>query len=338
MLGRRDFLKASTVVGVSAGAAGCAGRNEGLVVVPGEALTAQNMEAYLARLDGSMHAISTNPSPIPKLFPDVKFDKSDPVIKNGEELLRKNVRSLMLVGSFNDLPEEGRVYPGMQNRLFGGMNEMDEAMIGMHNAIKALTPTEQADIGRALKADPNLAMSIIGALDEQAAQSGISMERRVHMRSLAAQACARIKQSPSMFIDEYVAKTEKILNRPVDPEEIQRRLLASIGENEYFSLRDRSERYLERWRVAQSEDPASTDGSWVQKPNSAKIDRANTVLTVGGVLLGLGILVFVVAMVLVSGSGSGAIGGLFVATAGAVLALGGIVCLIVGAVMRARAS
>jgi hypothetical protein len=338
MLGRRDFLKASTVVGVSAGAAGCAGRNEGLLVVPGEALSVQNMEAYLARLDGSMHAISTHDSPIPKLFPEVKLDKSDPVIKNGEELLRKNVRSLMLVGSFHDLPEEGRAYPGMQNRLVKGMNEMDEAMIGMHNAIKALTPTERVEIGRALKADPNLAMSIVGALDAEAAQSGISMERRLHLRSLAAQACARIKQSPGMFIDEYVAKTEKIMNRPVDPEEIQRRLLATIGENEYFALRDRSDRYFERWQVAQSSDPAAAEGSWIQKPNNTKIERANTLLTVGGVLLGLGILVGVVAVMLISSGSSAAIPGMFVATAGALLAIGGIVCLIIGAVLRSRAS
>lgn len=337
MLGRRDFLKASTVVGVSAGAAGCAGKNEGLLVVPGEALSVQNMEAYLARLDGSMHTIKTAESVIPKAFPDTKFDKSDPVIKNGEDLLRKNVRSLMLVGSFSDLPEEGRAYPGMQNRLMQGMGEMDEAMIGMHNAIKALTPTEQVEISRALKADPDLGMKIIGALDAQAAQSGISMERRLHLRTLASQVCTRIKQSTSMFIDEYVTKTEKIMARPVDPEDIQRRLLATIGEKEFFALRDRNDRYVERWQIAQSSDPASADGSWVQKPNEAKMERANTVLTVGGVLLGIGVLVGVIAAVLISGN-STAIPGLFVATAGALLAIGGIVCLIVGAVMRARAS
>jgi len=335
MLGRRDFLKASTVVGVSAGAAGCAGRNEGLIVVPGEALSAQNMEAYLARLDGSMHAIATGESPIPRAFPEAKLDTSDPVIKNGEDLLRKNMRSLMLVGSFQDLPEEGRAYPGMQSRLFGGMREMDESMIGMHNAIKALTPTERVEIGRALKADPELGMAIIGALDAQAAQSGISMERRLHLRSLATQACSRIKQSTSMFIDEYVAKTEKIMARPVDPEDVQRRLLATLGENEYFALRDRHERYLEKWQIAQAADPASANGSWVQKPNNAKIERANTLLTVGGILLGLGILVFAVAALGITFEN---IAGLFVATAGALLSIGGLVLLIIGAVMRARAS
>lgn len=337
MLGRRDFLKASTVVGVGAGAAGCAGRNEGLVVVPGEALSVQNMEAYLAHLDGAMHTIKTEESSIPRIFPDVKLDKADPVIKNGEDLLRKNVRSLMLVGSFSDLPEEGRAYPGMQRRLIHGMNEMDDAMIGMHNAMKALTPTERVEIGRALKADPDLGMKIIGALDAQAAQSGISTERRLHLRTLASQACTRIKQSTSMFIDEYVAKTEKIMARPLDPDDIQRRLIASLGEKEFFALRDRHDRYVERWQIAQSGDPASADGSWVQKPNEAKLERASTVLTVGGILLGVGLLVGVISVLLIA-SNTYAIPGLFVATAGALLVIGGIVCLIVGAVMRARAS
>jgi hypothetical protein len=330
MLGRRDFLKTSTLVGVSAGAAGCAGRNEGLLVVPSETLSVQNMEAYLTQLDSSMHLISTGESPYPKVFPGKNFDKSDPVIKNGEDLLRKNLRSLMLVGSFHDLPEEGRVYPGMQKRIWGSMNEMDESMLGMYKAVKELTPTERVEIGRALRADPELGMKVIGALDEQAAQFGFSMERRTHLRSLAIQACGRIKQSSSMFIDEYVAKTEKIMARPLDPEEIQHRLLATMGETEFFALRDRHERYIERWQVAQS-----TNDSPLASQQKRKVERANTLLTVGGILLGLGIIVLAVGAFAITFT---SLEGLFVATAGALLSVGGIVLLIVGAVLRARAT
>ncbi len=337
MVGRRDFLKASTLVGMSAGAAACAGRNEGLLVVPGEALSTQSMENYLARLDQSMHLIKTTESPIPKLFPERKFDMSDPVFTRGEELLRKNVRSLLLVGSFQDLPEEGRVYPGMQNRIWDSMTEMDEAMLGMHNAVKALTPTERSEIGRAMREDPDLGMRILGAIDEEAARFGVSAERRMHMRTLGVQACGRIKQSSSMFIDEYVAKTEKIMARPMDAEDVQRRLMASLGEKEFFAFRDRHEEYLERWRVAQnSADPQATDGSASQNSQMAqKKKRGETLLTVGGILLGVGILVFAIAAIAISFSN---LEGLFVATAGALLAIGGLVILIIGAVLRARAS
>lgn len=331
MVGRRDFLKASTLAGVSAGALGCAGRNEGLLVVPGETLSVQNMEAYLARLDSSMHMIATAESPIPQFFPKGKFDKNDPVLKKGDELLRKNMRSLMLVGSFKDLPEEGRVYPGMQNRLWTSMNEMDEAMLGMHKAVKELTPTERVEIGRALKADPDLGMRIIGAIDEEAGKFGVSMERRMHLRSLAAQACARLKQSSTMFLDEYVTKTEKVMTRSLDPEDVQRQLMASIGEKEFFAMRDRHERYIERWQIAQaSTDPQSTNGSWIQKP--AQEIPGTGAIKVGAVLLGVGVLVFGLGAIMVA---AGNEVGLFVGTVGALLGIGGLITLIVGAIVRA---
>lgn len=335
MVDRRDFLKTSTLVGMSAGAAACAGRNEGLLVVPGEALSVQNMEAYLARLDQSMHMISTGESPVPKLFPTGTFDKSDSVIRKGDELLRKNLRSLLLVGSFKDLPEEGRAYPGMQDRIWDSMTEMDDAMRGMHNAIKDLTPTERVEISRALRADPDLGMRILGAIDEEAGKVGVAMERRMHLRALGTQACSRLKQSSSLFIDEYIAKTEKIIARPVDAEDVQRRLIATLGESEFFALRDRHENYMARWRMAQSA-PVSTDGSRTLDPQqAAKKQRGETLLTVGGVLLGLGILVFAVAALAITFQ---EIAGLFVATAGAALAVSGLVILIVGAAIRARAT
>jgi hypothetical protein len=250
MVGRRDFLKASTLASVGAGVVGCAGRGEGLIIAPASpSLTADDMDAYLARLDRSMNVIATGESPVPKLFPDKKFDMSDPVIKDGDALLRKNLRSLLLVGSFHDLPEEGRAYPGMQSRIWDGMAEMDEAMMGTQKAMLDLTPTERADIGRALKADPELGMRIVGALDNEAAALGMPMERRMHLRSLSAHVCARLKQSSSLAIDEYTTKAQKVMARPTEFEDVQRNLIAAIGESEFFALRDRNFEFVERWLI-----------------------------------------------------------------------------------------
>lgn len=329
MVDRREFLKASTLVGVGTAASACAGRNDSLIVVPPSTLTADDMEAYLARLDRSMHALATEPSPMGKVFPAKKFSTTDPVIKSGEDLLRSNLRSLLLVGSFRDLPEEGRAYPGMQNRLWDAMGEMDSAMRGMTKTLSDLTPTERADIGRALRDDPELGMRIIEAFDVEAEAQGLPMERRVHMRSLAVQAINRLKQSSSMFIDEYTTKTQKIITRAPTAEDVQRQLMATLGEEEFFALHNRNLAFQERWRVAQA---APTQyPAYGPPPAKPKESPGSTTITVGAILLGVGLVVFLISVAIGSG------GALFGATVGALLGLGGLITLIVGAVIRATA-
>jgi hypothetical protein len=323
MVDRREFLKASTLIGVGTAATACASRQSDLLIVPQSELTVGDMEAYLARLDRSMKAIAVNPPPVVKVFPEKKLSREDPFVKSGEDLMRKNLRSLLLVGSFHDLSEEGRAYPGMQARMFGAMGEMDEAMRGTHRALEALTPTERAEIGRALKADPELGMRIVETFDAECAVQGVPMERRMHLRSLGIQVTNRLRQSTTMFIDEYTRKTEKILSRPVDPEDMQRRLIASLGEEEFFALQRRNEKYVEKWRLAQA-DPAKGPAQAAQKD-----PPGSTAATVGAVLLGLGIVVILIGAI------AGDITGAFGITLGALLALGGLITLLVVAGMRA---
>lgn len=331
MVARREFLKASTLIGVGTAATACASRQSDLLILPPSELSVGDMEAYLARLDRSMNAIAVNPPTVVKVFPDKKWSREDPFVRSGEDLMRKNLRSLLLVGSFHDLSEEGRAYPGMQSRMLGAMGEMDEAMRGTHQALTALTPTERADIGRALKADPELGMRIVETFDAECAVQGVPMERRMHLRSLGIQVTNRLRQSATMFIDEYTRKTEKILNRPIDPEDMQRRLIASLGEEEFFALQRRNAMYVEKWRVAQA-----TPGNGATAQSSAqavqKDPPGSTAATVGAVLLGLGIIVLVVGAI------AGDITGAFGITIGALLALAGLITLIVAAGIRASKS
>lgn len=333
MFDRREFLKRSSLIGVGTAATACAGRHDELIIIPPSNMTVADMESYLARLDHSMNALATGPSPMTKIFPPQKFSTNDPVIKSGEDLLRKNLRSLLLVGSFQDLPEEGRAYPGMQARMWDAMTEMDEAMRGMHNSLRDMTPTQRADIGRALKADPDLGMRIIEAFDVEAAAQGVPMQRRMHMRSLAVQVTNRLKQSSAMFIDEYVTKTQKVLNRSTDPEEVQRHLLATLGQQEFFALRQRTSEYAERWRIAQAGSAATTsaNGQTLGKPKDPP--GANAMST-GGILLGVGVILLIVGILVSLVSIVGAFG----ATVGALLALGGLITYIVGASIRAAST
>lgn len=349
MVARREFLQATAFAGAGMGVAGCAGHNE-LVVAPAAALTALDMEGFLGRLDRSMNAIATGESPIPKLFPDKKLRMDNPVVKEGDKLLRKNMRSLLLVGSVHDLPEEGRAYPGVQSRLWNAMPEMDEAMLGTQKAMNDLTPTERADIGRALKEDPDLGMRIVGALDNDAATLGVPMERRLHLRSMAAHVCARLKQSSSLVIDEYTTKVQKIIDRPLTNEDFQRQMIAQLGEKGFFAMRDRQFAYAKRWTTDQGTSGGNWDNSgnltdspppMIKSPQPTPLKQEDDskpgmrAINVGAKLLGIGALTFLGGWILIFiGNPVTIVAGLGTATLGALLGIGGLITLIIGAIIR----
>ncbi|HVK66044.1 MAG TPA: hypothetical protein VM694_16290 [Polyangium sp.] len=325
---RRDFLKVGVIGGAgtaATGGLGCAGTT-GVAASPVMVVSPEEMDRFLARLDGNLDSLKTGDSPITSLFP--KLDATDSKVQKQDLLVRKTLRSLLLVGSFNDLPEEGRAHPGMQARMWNGMGEMDEAMLGMTSELEALTPTERADIGLRMRKDPGLGMRIVEAIDEDAAKVGISTERRLHLRSIAVEACARMKQSTPLLIDEYVTKVNKVVARPVTVADFERRLVAQMGEEAFFELRERTEAHARRWNVA-STGATANDGA-AQGPTAAKPhSRSNTVLAVGGILLGVGVLAMVIGGIFASG------GGIFAVTVGAILGIAGLITLIVGAVLRA---
>jgi hypothetical protein len=257
----------------------------------------------------------------------------------GQEVLRKTLRSLLLVGSFHDLPDEGRAHPGMQERMWRSMGEMDEAMLGLASALEGLTPTERADIGRALRDDPGLGMRIVEALDREASAQGVPMSRRLHLRAIAVEVTGRLRQSAPLLIDEYTGKVRKVAARHGSNEELERRLATQMGEAAFSAMRERTVAASARWNVAQA-------GGYVYvgptvgvapvysgpPPLTARQEKGNTVITVGAVLLGLGVVSATAGGVVVATGGP--LGAAIAITVGAIVGLGGLITLITGLIMR----
>src|SRR5262245_49663230 len=116
---RRNFLKAGVIAGssVGLGALGCGAVLEGMSAVPLPSLAelrALDMDGFLKNLDSSLGYIqstSTLESIVPR---DVIIQAhKDPRLSSAESVVRKTLRSMLLVGSFGDLPEAGRVHPGV---------------------------------------------------------------------------------------------------------------------------------------------------------------------------------------------------------------------------------
>src|SRR5262245_36904126 len=124
---RRSFLQMGAAAGISTVAgAGCGAAGEPRLGGFDPARM-PDMDAFLAQLDHSMGAIAKG-APLKEFFPS-------PPAHPHEKLVKKSLRSLLLVGSFRDLPEEARAHPEMQARMWGSMQEMDEAIFGMTHTL-----------------------------------------------------------------------------------------------------------------------------------------------------------------------------------------------------------
>ena len=250
---RRHFLGASAA-GAALGAAGCAG-GVGLLdagrggadpsaAMGGIPASLVDMEAFLARLDRGMSFLSTG-TPIEPLVPKpsaLQWEDRQGKKRDGEALFRKSLRSLFLVASFRDLPERDRLHPGMQSRMWGSLGEMDEAVLGVTEMLDSLTPAARVDLQQKLKRRPELGMRLGEELDTEAARAGLSLERRLHLRSMASQLTFRLKnQSASLLIDEYVGKVKKVTARQGSPAEVQRRLAAAMSQAAFFGAQVQTE-------------------------------------------------------------------------------------------------
>lgn len=273
---RRSFLKAGAVATgtVGLGAVGCGAVLEGMSVVPVPSLAelqALDMDGFLKRLDTSLGFLQSSSSFSSVLSNKVVTDaRKDPRFEKSEDTIRKTMRSLLLTGSFGDLPEAGRAHPGMQARLWNSMQEMDDAVLGMNKLMTSLTPTERADISRLMREDPTVAPRILDTLDQEGVKAGVSDKRRAHMREIGKHVCFRIRQSTSSFIDEYDDKVKKVAARDSSLEAVQRRLMAEMGESAFWEFHARQTALVQAWQqvpgLAQTAPPnagpAPTGTSW----------------------------------------------------------------------------
>lgn len=376
---RRRFLEAGAAGAAALGAAGCAG--VGSFDAPGGSRSAADpassgaplidMDAFLARLDRGMTYLTTG-TPLAPLVPKpaaLQWQDRQGKRRDGEVLFRQSLRSLLLVASFRDLPEQDRLHPGMQARMWGSLGEMDDAVLGVTEMLDALTPAARLELQQKLKRRPELGMRLGEELDNEAAKAGLSLERRLQLRSMASQLTFRLKnQSASLLIDEYVGKVKKVTARQGSPAEVQRRLAAAMSQAAFFGAQVQTEGGAAviappaGSAVAPPAGSATPPGAAQPYPYPApyppyppprlvyvdpekletedeKSEQSRStgtkLLTAGGIIMGCAAVTGIIGAVMV---GNNDFVGWFVLTAGGVLLITGLVLLIVGGVMRARGS
>lgn len=288
-------------------------------------------------------------------------------MKSSEELAKKTMRSLLLVGTLQELPPDQQVHEGVQQRLRDSMGEIDDAMFGMTEMLERLSPSERATVSRALHEDPQLGMRIMGAVDDDAAAFGVSLKQRTRLRGLSTQACARLRQSPDLAIAEYTGKMRKVAARHGARAESERQSAAAIGSallwqgqadtgngvggeltppppppQSVEQVNPEEPKFAPGSCVTDAECTGGLacsgyrslgDGKWTrgtcQAPEKKK-KASKGILTAGGIVMGVAVTAFGVISL-----AGGSMGVLYGATVGAILGVIGLIILIIGLIVLA---
>lgn len=267
----------------------------------------------LSRLDSGMAQIS-GMSPLGSLVPGSSAPSA--LVTHAEQLGRKAMRVLYLTGVFQDLPEDARLDPRVQERVRRAMPEMDEAVLGMAELLKQTSPSERAALKQTLDERPELVDQVGEALDRGAGEADVPLKRRLHLRRLIKHVAWRMqRQSPTAVIEEYTDKVDRMVERHGAQESLQRALVAQAA-----------------GQLLWDGEANATGADGLGAGAGAAEAHGTPALVAGATMLGFGILTGVVGYAIGVG---GNITGLFVATLGVVTIIAGLITLLVGAIIRA---
>jgi len=243
-------LKAGAATATVAGAAGLAGLAgtscanlfaDGAFEMPRVPLP--DMDAYLRKLDSGLEFIS-----------DTEWTEGSAKIRREKGLFeedrlgRKALRSLYLAGMFLDLPDEGQVHPGMQARMRQALPEMEEAVFGFRDYLEQIDDDEAARIQRFLNEHDDPGMLIAEQLERHAGTSGVSTSRRLKTRAMIKQIVSRLKkQPPRNVFDDYIGKLDRHALRAGSEAEMERRMMAMVGEQAFWERQQRLAMMVARW-------------------------------------------------------------------------------------------
>lgn len=320
-----------------------------------EDLSAIDVRGFLDRLDANLEAISFE-STFDGLLPGISGAVSeDPRFAAAEPLFRETLKSTLIATSFRDLPPEARLHPEVQSRMWGAMDDIDSAVRNMASTLASITDEERAEITRALREHPELGERALAAIEAESERAGVSAERRAHLRSLGQHACFRLRHSASAFIEEHLEKLQKAKDRPVA--EAERVAAAQMGPS-FDEERSWHLAVHEEWQKLLAADalklasagsgdapdgidaddayapPAGGQNPPPKLPYAFNPDRGKSVLRVGAWLFGIGVMCGFTGAVLVQMNGDAAFVGLISFTFAAVLGLAGMICLLVGGILR----
>ena len=238
---RRQFIIGAGAVAAST--SGCA-NIEGLISPNWADVSPKEMGSFLVDFDKAMHgiAIAESQSGLQHAFKSSNYQGAD------VRLFRQGMRSLLMLGSFRELSMDGKMHPGVQQRMQYSSPELVSAVKGLTGKLASMSSKERSNLKKKLKEKPELAERVLEAMDHEAASVGIPIRRRVQLRKMGHVIMRQLKNAPDLFIDEYTTKSNKLLAQDLTDEATTKLMIAHMGKEGYKKKMQEVEAAMLRWQ------------------------------------------------------------------------------------------
>lgn len=327
---RREFIKSGLVMTAVAGATGSSAFGE-IFIPTEEHLTQAEMERFIKDLDISMERISHSGGDYLKsLIPQTPGESEQKIFRSG-------LRSLMLLGSFGELPIKGQVHPLMQQRMLYSAPEVDFSVYNSFDILKNLSNESMEEIRSALTDDRELGGRILDTLDLEARSIGVPFARRRQLKVMGKRIIRRLSHSPEMLIEEYVKKTEKLLLASNSDEAFERLFKMQVGEARYSVYSKEAESAALQWKNSKIPDmPIGYDSMIIEHGENQHTNVTNDPPPIKGLrLLGVGAIITAVGQLILLASPDAGLGLVFGVTIGPILIVIALIVIIISAIIRA---
>jgi hypothetical protein len=243
---RRDILQMGGLLGFSALGGGAACLPRGLP----RRLPDDEIGKVISTMDQSLAQISRY-----DMLDDFARQSGTKAKYTSEDrsLTQMAVRAMYTSAYFRSLPEEAQLHPAMQERMFGQLASMDEAVYGMTDRMSTLAEDQRDFVKAALNNKHTTPEVVSETFDKGMGALAMPVGRRFQVRSIFSKMGWRLQKQPALVIDEYVTKVQKATALVGSQVELQRRIAAQMGQEAYW-------RHQNTLALMLADDPGGTSG------------------------------------------------------------------------------
>lgn len=344
---RRRFLMdvalgASAVGSGAVWLPGCGASQHGATLPDGEAF------ALLERLDRGLESVRSSPF----------ASAAQPwTLRSGasERILRLGLESLVVADVARSITPGVRLPEELASRLDQTLPILDECAVTYHALLEATPPSVRRNLDARFRAEPDIGMRVTEVIDQRASEIGISSASRMRLRAIASNVGTRVRrQSTSALVDDCARKIEVAVGHGGADIRLARgpAALAMIdaiwqqvdgapqsggtGSSPWATGYSASAQY--GYGTTQTTTATTVTGPDPELvlPEPSHDSPGDPELTVGGVMLGAGLVVFGISALITVGMGGNPWPMIVASTPAGVAVIIGLILLIVGGVQNAR--
>jgi hypothetical protein len=265
--------------------------------------------------------------------------------------MRLGLESLVVADVARSLTPGMQIPESLARRLDEALPVLDDCAVTYHALLESTPPSVRRNLDARFRDEPEIAMRVTEVLDQRAGEIGISSASRLRLRSVASNVGTRVRrQSTSAVLDDCARKIEiAVAHGGVDVRSARAPGAMSIIDAVWQQVDgSAAQGTATPWGTGYQTSaqygygttttaaPQAVDSELVlpERPRG----RGDTELTVGGVMLGAGLVVFGIAALASALTGNFSLISPIViaATPAGVAVVIGLILLIIGGVQNAR--